>query len=60
MHGFYIKSNDRLLDCPIIYKDTLHYAHLYIDNAWYNKAHSLIGKPYSVIIARNVFEEINR
>ena len=32
--------------------DTIHcyFVHRHLNNAWYNKAHSLIGKPHSVII----------
>ena len=43
-------------DCPIIYTDTYsqyHLVHRHLNNAWYNKANFLSGKPYLAIIASN-------
>ena len=30
-----------------------YFVHRYLNNAWYNKVHCLIGKPYLVIIPSN-------
>ena len=52
-----ITSNDRSFGCPIIYKDfnsQYYFVHRHLDNACYNKANCLIGKPNLAIIASNV------
>ena len=53
-----ITSNDRPFGCPIIYAAFINNANLLIDtsdNACYNQSHWLIGMPYLLIIASNVY-----
>ena len=48
-----ISSNYRSFRYPIIYRDTIDYAILFIDTST-SQAHFLIGAPYFEIIASNI------